>query len=107
MQRMSLRACTEKLFGVPALAGKHDQRTLKRGHQTVESARRRISVHALSTEEIAWQVEMREKYGPNPADWLPEEKLAHYEKKEPAHSAVLKSLREEIKKAASAKKSRK
>ncbi len=43
-----LRTCAEKLFGVPALAGKHDQRTLKRGHQTVESARRRISVHALT-----------------------------------------------------------
>jgi len=43
-----LSACTEKPFRVPALAARHDQCTLKRGYQTVRSARRRISVHALA-----------------------------------------------------------
>jgi hypothetical protein len=56
---------------------------------------------------MEWQIQMAGKHGPDAADWPPEEKLAHYEKKYPAAAALLKSLREEIKNAASAKKSRK
>ena len=37
----------ENAFGVPGLAAKRDQRTLKRGRQTVESVRRRLFAHAL------------------------------------------------------------
>ena len=51
MVGLTLRVWTEKLFGVPALAGKPDQRTLKRGHQTVKFDRHRISKRALTAHQ--------------------------------------------------------